>query len=121
MPTTEVWQEAGIIAVQWQRPLTAPELRKCFHNLKTLIGTSQQTTHVLFDIRDAGSIPAEAPVLAIRSKFLTAPTLGKIAVISTDVIAQILANVAAKVSKRDILFFPLHDAAVSYLKQVDAT
>jgi hypothetical protein len=47
---------------------------------------------------------------------LEAQALDKVVVVSTDIIAQILAKTASSVTRRDILFFPLYDVAVNYLQ-----
>jgi hypothetical protein len=116
MPTHETWLNENIIATQWAHRLTAYELNTCFRNLRRMLDTAAYPVHILFDIREAGAIPPQAPVLAIRSRFLTAEPLGKVAVVSTDIIAQILARTASRVTRRDITFFPHYDVAINYLQ-----
>jgi hypothetical protein len=116
MPRHETWLDENIIVTQWTHRLTAEELNTCFRNLRRMLDTAAYPVHIPFDIREAGTIPPQAPVLAIRSKFLTAASLGKVAVVSTDIIAQILARTASKVTRHDITFFPDYDVAISYLQ-----
>ena len=117
MPTREYWIEPSVLGTSWTQPLSAAELATCFQTLTAMIDSKKHDVAVLFDIREAKTIPAQAPVLAIRSRFLTRANTGKIAVVSTDVIAQILAEVASSVTRREILFFPLYETALDYLKK----
>lgn len=116
MPTCENWIDPHIIAVKWTSPLTPDELGACFRNLKSLLEAADYPVHILFDLRETGSVPPQAPVLAVRSKFLEMPSLDKVVVVSNDIIAQILAKTASSVTRREILFFPLYDVAVNYLQ-----
>jgi hypothetical protein len=114
--TEEIWLEDNIILTIWKKPLSADELRACFDRLARMLGQAQATTHLLFDLSEAGSVPSQAPVLALNSHFLTQEHTGKIAVVGMNIVAQILAQVATSVSKKDINFFPLYNSALAYLK-----
>ena len=116
MPTCEQWMNEDILAIRWESPLTASELSVCFNSLARMIGERTQTVQVLFDIRAASSIPVQAPLLAVRSGFLSKPNTGKVVVVSTDVIAEILANVATNVTRHPIVFFPCYEAALEFLR-----
>ena len=118
MPTREFWLHDHIISTEWTDRLTADELDACFHALKSMLETAVYPTHILFNLREAGTVPAQAPIFAIRSKFLEMPALGKVVVVSNDVIAQILAKTASSVTRHDILFFPLYEVALNYLQSV---
>lgn len=61
MPTHETWLDDHIIATEWKQPLTADELDTCFRSLKTMLDTTEHPVHILFDIQQAGTIPAQAP------------------------------------------------------------
>jgi hypothetical protein len=117
MPTQESWLDDNIIQTTWTSPLTSEELRECFQRLADWIQSSDHRVHVLFDITGTGSIPADAPVLAINSRFLTQSNIGKVAVVGMDIVPQLLARVAATVSRKDITFFPLIESALDYLKK----
>lgn len=121
MPTAESWLEANIILTTWTNPLTADELKVCFNNLAQLIAKAERTTHILFDLSDAGSVPAQAPVLALGSHFLSKRNTGKVAMVGMNIVAQILAQVATSVSKKDINFFPLYNSALAYLRDDTAS
>ena len=71
---------------------------------------------VLFDLRQAKSIPAHAPMIAIRSGMLTKANTGRVAVVTTDMVAEILAGVAARITHHDIRFFSLCQTALAYLE-----
>ena len=118
MPTNEAWLDDNVIITEWNNPLTPDELYDCFKALRQMLELGAHPVHILFDLRDAGSVPAQAPILAIRSKFLETPSLDKVVVVSNDVIAQILAKTASSITRRDILFFPLYDLAVNHLQSV---
>lgn len=116
MPTYESRIHTGVIVTQWIEPLTTEELDVCFRHLKAMLDTTSSPTHILFDLQEAGSVPHQAPLLAIRSKFLTSNQLDKVAVVSTDIITQILSKTASRVTKHEILFFPTYEAATDFLK-----
>ena len=118
MPTQEVWLDDTILTTKWVHRLTADEVDASFAALRTMLDSAGHRVHLLFDLRESGMVPAQAPVLAIRSKFLESATLDKVVVVSTDVIAQILAKTASTVTMREILFFPLYDVAVCYLREL---
>ena len=116
MPTFEERLDDDIILITWQAPLASGELRTCFKQLANWLEEGGQTTHVLFDLTDAGHVPADAPISAIHSGFLTSSNVGKVAVIGMDIVPQILAQVATSVTKRDIKFFPFRRSAIDYLR-----
>lgn len=120
MPTSEIWLEDNILMTTWTGPLTTDELWECFCSLAGQIDQADAITHVLFDIQQSGSIPSQAPMLAIRSKFLSKKNSGRVAVVGGEAIPQILAKVASSVTKRDILFFPQQSTALTYLNGVKA-
>ena len=116
MPTHEAWiTDAPIIETIWEAPLTSAELKACFKNLAELLDERTETTHILFDLDNAGHVPADAPVSAISSGFLKKDHLDRVAVIGMDIVPQILAQVAMSVSQQDIKFFPLRQSALDYL------
>lgn len=116
MPTQEFWAEDNILTTAWQHPVSAEELATCFNHLATMIGAKPAAVKVLFDLRQARYIPAKAPLLAIQSGFLSQANTESVAVISTDVIAEILANVASRVTHHTIYFFADEERALAYLK-----
>ncbi len=115
MPTSETWDEDRVLVTQWNSPLTADELGRCFQNLAKLIATEPVAVPILFDLHGATTLPAQAPILAIRSGFLTLKNTGQVAVVSSDVIAEILARVATSITRHDIQFFARRDEALRYL------
>jgi hypothetical protein len=117
MATEESWIQENIILTTWTKPLTAEQLRACFNNLAQMTAEADTTAHILFDLTDAGSVPAQAPVLALGSNFLTQEHTGKVAVVGMNIVAQILAQVATSVSKKDINFFPIYKSALAYLQE----
>lgn len=119
MPTREYWADEDILATMWESPLTAGELATCFQNLAAMIDSRTRSVPVLFDIRTAGCIPSQAPVLAIRSGFLTSANTGRVAVIGTNIFAETLANVATSITRHKIRFFPCPETAAAYLKPVE--
>jgi len=116
MPTQESWLDENTVSTVWTQPITPEELKSCFNQLARMIEGKKDTVHILFDIAEGGSVPAQAPMLALRSGFLGKPNLGRVAVVGMAVVPQILASVAASVSRKDIMFFPLRDSALAYLK-----
>ena len=118
MPTHEDWLEDAILQTTWTLPLTSDDLLHCFIALAEKIDKAETPIHVLFDINNAGSISVEAPLLAIRSRFMTKANTGRIAVIGTHTIPQMLADVATKVTKKEIRFFRDRETALNYLHDV---
>ena len=107
----------SILQATWTAPLSSDDLLQCFLDLAAQIDDADQVVHVLFDITDAASIPVDAPVLAIRSKFLMKARAGRIAVIGTNSLPKILADVASRVTNKEIEFFPDRTMAVNYLQE----
>lgn len=114
MSTKEVWLKNNIILVTWTTPLTLTEVSISFNNLADMLNTTDERTNILFDIISAGAIPAQTPILAIKSKFLINKSVGKIAVVSEDPVAEILAGIATKVTKKEIKFFENRTMAFHY-------
>ena len=116
MPTHQSWLTTNIVMTTWTRPLTETDLDTAFGYLSEQLDSTDETIHILFDITDSGRIPASAPVLALRSRFLQKNNTGCVVVIGTDEIGpQILARIASRVSRKDITFFPDTEQAVAYL------
>lgn len=116
MPTIEQWIGDKILSTAWQAPLTSSELSLCFAALTKQIQSSENVVHILFDITDAGSIPAQAPMHFIRSQIASQGNLGSMAVIGTNPIGQILAQTAIKMTGQNILFFSTEKEALDYLQ-----
>ena len=116
MATQESWLQQDIILVEWTHPLNRDELAGCFARLNSMLKEKRETIHILFEITNSGSVPAHAPMLALKSGFLSGPNLGKVAVVGMAIVPQILAQVAASVSGKDITFFPLMNSALAFLK-----
>jgi len=119
MPTREEWLTDNIIQTTWQAPLTREELEACFRQISHFIKYRNDVTHVLFDLSEAGHVPNSAPLSAIRSKFLTRPNTGRIAVIGMERGPQILAQVAVSVTQKPIRFYPSQEEAIAYLGSSD--
>ena len=119
MPTYETWLEDDIILSVWEAPLTREEVDACVHHIANWIDSHPGVTHVLGDITRAGKVPNSAPLSAIRSRFMTKPNTGRIAVIGMDPVPQALAQVAISVTRKDIRFFADRESAMAYLREVD--
>lgn len=117
MPTEETWLGEQVVNTRWLNPLTADELTTCFNNLTAMVVSKSDPVHVVFDLREAGSIPARAPIIAIQSGFFSAENTGKIAVASMDTLAEILASVAARRMRHPILFFKTYEEARAFVTQ----
>jgi hypothetical protein len=115
MPTEESWIVEHIAATRWTEPLTADELTACFNALTAMIRAKPHLVHVLFDLREAGIVPARAPIIAIQSGMFSTENTGSIAVVSTDVLAELLASVASRKTRHPIRFFKTFDDAVAFL------
>lgn len=118
MTTKITWLNDSIISIVWESPLTSEELKTCFNDLTEQIQTKDHFVDCLFDVTQAGNIPASAPIYATKSGFMSAENTGRIAVIGTDVIAKLLAQTAIKLTGMPIEFFPNAPAAIKYLKQM---
>lgn len=116
MPATQQWIGDSIISTIWESPLKSSDLSACFAEMKQSIADSDQIVHVLFDVTNAGTIPAQAPMLFIRSQLTNEPNLGSMAVIGTNPLAQILAQTAIKLTGQNIIFFATEKDAVDYLR-----
>lgn len=116
MPTMVQWLDEQIVTTVWTSPLTSSELSLCFAELTKQVQSKEEVVHVLFDITNAKSIPAQAPMHFIRSQIATQPNLGSMAVIGTSAIGQILAQTAVKMTGQNILFFADEHEALEYLK-----
>ena len=117
MPTQESWLDDTTIQTYWTKPLTPDELINCFTTLASWLDETDFEAHVLFDILDSGSIPSNAPILAVRSSFLNHPNVGRIAVVGMKAVPQVLARVASTVARKDIKFFPTTEDALNYIRQ----
>lgn len=80
-----------------------------------MIGGRPYCVQVLFDLSQAKIIPSSAPLLAIHSGFLSRPNTGQVAVVTTDVIAEILAGIASRVTHHPVRFFPSVESALDFL------
>ena len=119
MPTHKTWLENDIIQITWNQPLTSNDLLQCFLDLTETIDSAEQRIHILFDLVDAGSIPVDAPVLAIRSRFMIMSNTGRIAVTGSNALPKMLADVAARITKKEIVFFHDQESALNYLHEAD--
>lgn len=116
MPTHIVHISDNIIEVTWIQPISESDLEFCFCSLQKLISGVNQNVHVLFDLRQAGRVPIQAPRLAIHSHFLVAQQLDKVVVVSTDVVTQVLAQIASRLSRHDIDCFSDYEDALNHLQ-----
>lgn len=116
MPTQETWFDDSVIQAVWEEPLTSNELKACFALLESWIDKSERTINILFNIQNSGSIPTNAPMLAVHSGFLSKLNTGKVVVVGMKTLPQIMARVAASVSRKDINFFPDLEAAIAFLE-----
>jgi len=121
MPTNERWLQDDIILVVWEAPLTREDVDRSINQIANWIKSNPTVTHVLADITRAGKIPNSAPLSAIRSKFMTKPNTGRIAVIGMDKESQVLTQVAVSVTRKEVRFFPDEESAMAYLREADAT
>ena len=117
MPTQTGWGSQTTLQTVWQQPLTPYELRACFNILADEIDSAEGKVDVVFDITDAGHIPVEAPMLAVKSGFMGHTNLGQVVVIGMDSWAQILARVAARTAGKHIAFFPDGQAVAAFLAE----
>ena len=117
MPTEEKWLETGILSTTWIAPLTSRELELCFSQLAEMLEASEDTIHVLFDLSDGPGVPSNAPIIAIRSKFLVNPHAGRVAVVGMHPFPRVLARIASRATSKDILFFNSRAGAIKYLKE----
>lgn len=121
MATHEEWLQADLIRTTWESPLSPTDLVRCFNLLAVMIVDKSVTVNILFDLRRAMAIPAQAPMIAMRSGVLTHPNTGKIVVVSKDVFAEVLANLAASLTRREIVFFPTYEAAMESLQSAETS
>jgi hypothetical protein len=115
MPTEESWMGERIVITRWIEPLTADDLVRCFSSLTEMIRSKPHLVHLVFDLRDAGSIPARAPIIAIKSGMFSAENTGNIAVASLDSMAELLASVAARRMRHPIFFFKTYEDALAFI------
>ncbi len=115
MPVSERWIKNQVVSITWTAPLTSGEVSYCFVQLARKVQVAEQMVHILFDITDAGSIPTQAPMHFIKSQIALQPQLGSIAVVGINPIAQILAQMAAKMTGQTIVFFDDTSAALDYI------
>lgn len=115
MPTEESWIVEHIAATRWIQPLTADDLTACFDNLTSMIRSKPHQVEVLFDLRDAGSVPARAPIIAIQSGMFSTENTGSVGVVSSDTMAEILASVVSRRMRHPIRFFKTFEDAVAFL------
>ncbi len=115
MPTEESWIGEQIIKTRWLQPLTADDLSHCFNSLTATVEAKPHLVHLLFDLSDAGRIPARAPIIAIQSGLFSAKNTGNIAVASLDTAAELLASVAARRMRHPIYFYKTPEDALAFL------
>lgn len=116
MATEQKWLEDNIYHTIWEKPLFAQDLKQCFENIVDAVCEHEELIHVLFDVQRAGSIPMNAPYLALHSGFMKLENLGHVAVVGMDRRAQVLADIVVKVVRKEIVFFGTYDEALEYLK-----
>ena len=116
MSTTEKWIDEEILSTTWINPLTKSEVAACFQELSSQISSSENMVHVLFNIENSGSIPSQAPFDFIKAQLATLPKMGNIAVVGLSPIAQILAQMATRMTGQTIVFFKDESEALAYLR-----
>ena len=116
MATEQKWLRGSIYCTIWQSPLFARDLKISFGSIVEAVSNEDNLVHVLFDVQDAGTIPMNAPYLALHSGFMKLENLGHVAVVGMDRRAQVLADIVVKVVRKEIVFFPTYDEALAYLK-----
>ncbi len=116
MTTEQQWLEDNIYHTKWESPLFAQDLKQCFEGIVEALSDHEDLVHVLFDVQRAGSIPMNAPYLALHSGFMKLDNLGHVAVVGMDRRAQVLADIVVKVVRKEIVFFSTYDEALGYLK-----
>lgn len=120
MPVQIGWLRDEIICIEWVVPLDGTQLHDCFFQLAAMLDACFPTTvHTLFDIQHAGFIPMDAPLLAVRSRFLTKQNMGKVAVLGTIPIAQSMAQIASRFTGKPIHFFKSEHEALRYLLEAE--
>lgn len=115
MPTIETKIANNIVKSEWMKPLKSAELVECFATLGGYLDKADTPLSVLFDVENVISIPSQAPFLFLRAGITKNPKLDRMAVIGTDPIAQILAQMAVKMTSQNILFFASEADALKYL------
>jgi|GEM_PF-5994864 len=116
MPIDKMHIDATIVKAVWKAPLKSDELADCFQNMANFLDEADETVNLLFDIREAGMIPAQAPFLFIRAEVVKKPNLGRIAVVGKNPVAEVLARMAIRMTQHEILFFADEAEALNYLQ-----
>lgn len=117
MPIDRIHLEATIVKAVWKAPLRSEELTDCFGNMASFLDETDETVNIIFDIREAGMIPAQAPFLFIRAEIVKKPNLGRIAVVGKNPVAEVLAHMATRMTQHTIEFFVDEAGALNYLQQ----
>lgn len=116
MAIEQKWLENNIYSSVWRAPLFAGDLRTAFKEIAEAVANQAGTAHVLFDVQEAGTIPMNAPYLALHSGFMKVDNLGHVAVVGMDRRAQVLADIVIKVVRKEIVFFATYEEALAYLQ-----
>lgn len=116
MPVQIEWLRDQIIGIEWVVPMDGGQVQDCFAQLVGMLDECFPTTvHALFDIQHVGLIPVDAPLIAVRSRFLTKANLGKVAAVGMIPLAQSMAQIATRFTGKPIHFFKSEAEATKYL------
>lgn len=120
MPVQIEWFRSEIIGIEWVVPMDGGQVQDCFSQLVGMLDECfPATVHALFDIQHVGLIPMDAPLIAVRSRFLTKPNLGKVAAVGMIPLAQSMAQIATRFTGKPIQFFKTESEAIKYLLEAD--
>lgn len=118
MPTEEIWLDDSTVLTKWKRPLTEREIKHSFAEIAAMLDQSVETTHILFEISDAGVISPSTPRLAIRSGILTKPYTGNVAMVGAvqaESLTKAMFQIATSSTGKEIMYFTFIVDALAYL------
>ena len=116
MPTNMCWLNEKTILVEWQARLTVEDLKCSFESLAHEVGRRADSVDIVFDIADAGHIPVDAPMLALRSGFLNKSQTRHVIVVGMNYWAQVLARAASRAASKPIIFYRSYAHAAQALR-----
>jgi hypothetical protein len=112
MGSTHEWYAPSIFMVIWEGNLKSEDVVRSFHDIQQALDSNEGEIHVLFDLTHVKNIPFNAPTLALSTGFMKHQNLGKVMVVGMNMRAQILADIVARVTGKELTFYDNHDAAL---------
>lgn len=115
MNVQEQWIADHIIQVTMKGAVNSSDMKNTFANVDLMISSKQRLSHCIFDVSAADRMPTVAPLYALQSGLFQDPYLGITCVVGTNELSRKLAEMAAMLTKKEMLFFNTLEEAQAHL------